>query len=45
MALKHDSELAIAYWDRARAWQALGKGEQAKRDREKALSIDPSLKR
>ncbi|GIX02821.1 MAG: hypothetical protein KatS3mg112_1758 [Thermogutta sp.] len=44
-ALNDDSQLAIAYWDRAKAWEALGKRERAEQDRAKALSIDPSLKR
>ena len=44
-ALTDDSQLAVAYWDRAKAWEALGKRERAEQDREKALSIDPSLKR
>jgi tetratricopeptide (TPR) repeat protein len=44
-ALSDDSQLAIAYWDRAKAWEALSRRDRAEQDREKALSIDPSLKR
>lgn len=44
-ASNDDSQLAVAYWDRAKAWEALGKRDRAEQDREKALSIDPSLKR
>lgn len=44
-ALSDDSQLAIAYWDRAKAWEALDKRDRAEQDREKTLSIDPSLKR
>ncbi len=44
-ALIDHSQLAVVYWDRAKAWEALGKREKAEEDRAKAVSIDPSLMR
>ncbi len=44
-AIEGDSRLAVAYWDRAKAWEALGNRERAEQDRKKAVSIDPSLMR
>ena len=43
MALRDDPKLAAAYWDRAKAWDNLGKREKAESDRQRALVLDPSL--
>jgi len=43
MALHDDDQLAVVYWDRGKAYAALGKQKLAEADKQKALSLDPSL--
>jgi tetratricopeptide (TPR) repeat protein len=42
-AIEGDPELALAYWRRAEAREALGDLDAAKSDRARAVELDPDL--